>query len=102
MIASAFGKVGFPILPTVVRSAQNGAEPPSFFNRFFSRSVRASPSPIFRRAHPTLITPRDFDLSPYFEVVKFNVIEPSRFDYRTIIWAEDEENQATTASTPRP
>jgi hypothetical protein len=25
-------------------------------------------------------------------VVKFNVIEPSRFDYRRIVWAEDEQD----------
>ena len=33
---------------------------------------------------------RDFDLSPYFEIVKFNIIEEIKFDYRKIMWAEDE------------
>jgi hypothetical protein len=102
LIASAFGKVGFPIIPTVVRDHRNGAVPPSFLSRFLSRATQPSTSPVFRRAHPTLITPRDFDLSPYFEVVKFNVIEPSRFDYSKIIWAEDEENQESALTTPRP
>jgi hypothetical protein len=37
--------------------------------------------------HPTLLTPRDFDLSPYFEVVKFNVIASGAFDYERIHWA---------------
>jgi hypothetical protein len=37
---------------------------------------------------PTLVTPRDFDLSPYFEIVKFNVIENLRFDYREMMWAQ--------------
>jgi hypothetical protein len=40
---------------------------------------------------PSLVTPRDFDLSPYFEIIKFNVIENLRFDYRKILWAEDEQ-----------
>jgi hypothetical protein len=40
---------------------------------------------------PTLITPRDFDLSPYFEIIKFNVIENSRFDYHKLRWVEDTE-----------
>jgi hypothetical protein len=39
--------------------------------------------------HPNLLTPRDFDLSPYFEVVKFNVIADGHFDYQRIRWADD-------------
>jgi hypothetical protein len=31
--------------------------------------------------HPTLCVPQDFDLSPYFDVVKFNAREPVEFDY---------------------
>jgi hypothetical protein len=102
LIASAFGKVGFPIIPTVIRDHRNGAVSPSFLSRLLSRPTPPLPSPIFRRPHPTLITPRDFDLSPYFEIVKFNVIEPSRFDYSKIIWAEDEETQESALTTPRP
>jgi hypothetical protein len=41
--------------------------------------------------HPTLLTPRDFDLSPYFEVVKFNKIVSGDFDYTRLRWLEDEE-----------
>ena len=44
---------------------------------------------VFRRRHPTLLTPRDFDLSPYFDIVKFNVIEDRGFDYLRIAWADD-------------
>ena len=40
--------------------------------------------------HPTLLTPRDFDLSPYFEIIKFNVIVDGNFDYTRIQWAKDE------------
>ena len=38
---------------------------------------------------PTLITPRDFDLSPYFEIVKFDVLGGSKFDYRKLLWVEE-------------
>jgi hypothetical protein len=43
---------------------------------------------LFRTAPITLTTPRDFDVSPYFEIVKFNILEDMRFDYRQIRWAE--------------
>jgi hypothetical protein len=39
------------------------------------------------RQRETLITPRDFDLSPYFDVVKFNSVELGAFDYKRIRWA---------------
>jgi hypothetical protein len=104
MLASAFGKVGFPIVPTVVRQQQNGAPsvPLSLLQRLFLGAAPSGSSIIFRRPHPTLTTPRDFDLSPYFEIVKFNVIEPRRFDYSKIVWAEEEEEQSPPLALPRP
>ena len=45
---------------------------------------------IFHMRHPTLLTPRDFDLSPYFEIIKFNVIVDGNFDYTRIQWAKAE------------
>jgi hypothetical protein len=44
---------------------------------------------VLREVSPTLVTPRDFDLSPYFEIIKFNIIENMRFDYHKIRWAGD-------------
>lgn len=35
--------------------------------------------------------PCDFDLSPYFRVVKFNQIEEGPFDYRTLEWEHADE-----------
>ena len=94
MIASAFGKVGFPIIPQI---ASQAPPPHRLQESLWRRLVRPSGSDlqplVFRRQHPTLITPRDFDLSPYFEVIKFNVIESRRFDYRQIVWAEEEAVQ---------
>ena len=44
---------------------------------------------------PSLVTPRDFDLSPYFEVIKFNLIAGARFDYRRIVWADLETEESS-------
>ncbi len=103
MIASAFGKVRFPILPHV-ESTPDAQEPsPPFYHRFFFKERATHGRPVFRRRHPTLITPRDFDLSPYFHAIKFNIIGSQRLDYRNIIWAEDsvaDEAQAHTAAPP--
>jgi hypothetical protein len=99
MLAAAFGKVGFPIRPQVSARTPNGdSSHLGFWRRLLPATNGPDSSLIFRRAHPTLVTPRDFDLSPHFEIVKFNVIEPSRFDYRKIVWVEDAEEH--TLPTP--
>lgn len=75
MIAKAFQKVGYPIVP--------GLDPlPAG-----QRALTANPygARLLMR-HFSQILPRDFDLSPNFEVIKFNLVgEP--FDYRNI-WQE--------------
>ncbi|UCE86419.1 MAG: lipo-like protein [Deltaproteobacteria bacterium] len=96
-----FDRVGFPVLPSVTLP-EDGADPadarPSRFARLLRR--RGAPLPgIFRRQHPSQLAPRDFDLSPYFEVIKFNVIGEGHFDYQQIRWAEDESDQARAART---
>jgi Permuted papain-like amidase enzyme, YaeF/YiiX, C92 family len=84
MIAHAFHNVGFPILPT----REAGVVRP---RTLLHKLLRRPESPPFRyqRRRIELITPREFDLSPYFEIVKSDVIEDARFDYREIRWAED-------------
>lgn len=92
MLAAAFDTVGFPIVPHVTISEQQPTSPRlPWWRRPLAAFGHATSPLVFRKQHPSLITPRDFDLSPYFEIVKFNVIEPSRFDYRTIMWAEDHD-----------
>jgi len=93
IFAAAFDKVGFPIVPQITRNSLTVSQPPSLLSQFLPWTNGGPPRFIFRRSHPTLITPRDFDLSPYFQIIKFNVIEPSRFDYNKIVWAEDEEEK---------
>jgi hypothetical protein len=92
LIGRAFQNVGFPILPLTTPVDALPVRP-----RLSDRLLRRIPPPypaVFRRQLPAVITPRDFDLSPYFEVVKFNLVEASGFDYRRIRWAEDEVQAA--------
>ena len=102
MIASAFGKARFPILPHVDSTPDAQATHPSFYRRFFAKEQDTRGRPVFRRRHPTLITPRDFDLSPYFHAIKFNIIGSQRLDYRNIIWAEDSTADVAPAHTAAP
>ena len=89
MLARAFDNVGFPIMPTVV-SPGNGLGAHGRL-AFFRRGPDGEP-PVFRHPSPCVVTPRDFDLSPYFDVVKFNAVDvdEAHFDYRRIRWADDD------------
>ena len=83
-IARAFQNVGFPILPATTPAA--APRPRRRLRDYFRRTSDPYPS-VFHRERATLITPRDFDLSPYFEIVKLNGLEAGKFDYRRIKWA---------------
>ena len=48
-----------------------------------SRSARRE---IVEIRHSSLFAPRDFDISPYFEVVKPTVVRG--FDYKAMSWAD--------------
>lgn len=61
LIAEAFQSIKYPILPT-----QEAAR--------------------MRVRHHSLFTPRDFDISPFFEIVKPTLAQG--FDYRRIEWAD--------------
>ena len=72
MIASAFNNVHFPVLP-VMRRLETGEL------RLYKRNAR-------------LYTPRDFDYSPYFEIIKFPFLGiEDKSLYRNLPW--DEEGQ---------
>ena len=91
LLGRIFQEVGFPVLPAVahrVAPGELGRRRRTLLQRLGRRSS-ATPA-IYRRRHPTLLMPRDFDLSPFFEVVKFNVIAERSFDYEQIEWEEPE------------
>jgi hypothetical protein len=80
---------------------ENAVDPPGTaerepIGRALSRRVFGQPSRreytgLFRIRHPTLVTPRDFDLSPYFDVIKFNPLARGDFDYSRMQWFEEDE-----------
>ncbi|MCW5603983.1 MAG: lipo-like protein [Burkholderiales bacterium] len=73
LIAQAFDKVRYPILPVVVREPVN--DDPATFRE------------ILHIRHHSLYAPRDFDISPYFRIVKPTL--EAGFDYRKLHWAEE-------------
>ena len=93
---SRFAKVRFPVLPQIeypeVFDAPEAGRA-TLLRRIFGFQSEGYTG-VFRMRHPTLLTPRDFDLSPYFEIVKFNVVADGTFDYQRIQWAELEEDGA--------
>jgi Permuted papain-like amidase enzyme, YaeF/YiiX, C92 family len=74
LIAQAFGAVRYPILPVISRrsaSETDGAE---------------QERELWRIRHHSLYVPRDFDVSPFFEVVKPRIART--FDYQEAPWSE--------------
>lgn len=79
MIAQLFQSVGYPILPCV--------------------ETRPAPRPgcehcvqeILHIRHHSLFAPRDFDISPYFAVVKPTI--ESGLDYKRLVWEESDHAQ---------
>jgi len=99
LLARLFAKIRFPILPTVTfpeRTVPGTEEPRGrFMRRIFGQPSDEAYTGIFHMRHPTLITPRDFDLSPFFDIVKQNPLERGDFDYSRIHWDDDEREFET-------
>ena len=74
LIAQAFDSVRSPILPVISRKHE--ADPDH------ADRVRE----LWRIRHYSLYVPRDFDASPFFEVVKPRIAK--KFDYRHAPWSE--------------
>ncbi len=69
LIAQAFEAVRYPILPKVTRVESEAAR-----------------EEILEIRHSSLYAPRDFDISPYFEVVKPTLA--NGFDYKAMAWVD--------------
>src|SRR3954453_2740034 len=72
LIAQAFDAVRYPILPKITRAA--------------SRNARRE---ILHIRDSSLYMPRDFDISPYFEIVKPTIVQG--FDYTALHWADKQK-----------
>ncbi|MDQ2069267.1 YiiX/YebB-like N1pC/P60 family cysteine hydrolase [Natronospira bacteriovora] len=69
MMAEAYSAVNFPILPFIER--------------------RPDGRMVFYKRNPRLFTPRDFDYSPYFDVLKFPYLDRGDIAaYRCLPWSE--------------
>jgi len=73
LIAQAFQSVRYPILPRELHQCQ-GSEPTH------------SDEKLLATRHYSHFTPRDFDLSPYFDIVKPTIRRS--FNYKTLVWLE--------------
>lgn len=69
LIARAFARVRYPILPEMHRGP--GGEV------------------VLHRRNARLVTPRDFDHSPYFDIVKYPFFGDDVARYRQLSWADD-------------
>ncbi|WP_319797240.1 YiiX/YebB-like N1pC/P60 family cysteine hydrolase [Nitrobacter sp.] len=78
LIAQAFEAVRYPILPKITRAG--------------SRSARRE---ILHIRDSSLYMPRDFDISPYFEIVKPTIV--LGFDYLSLHWADRQKPLAEVA-----
>jgi hypothetical protein len=70
LIAQAFECVGYPILPSIERAGSEQAR-----------------QEIFHIRDSSLYAPRDFDISPYFAVIKPTI--EAGFDYKKVNWSKD-------------
>ena len=84
LIAQAFGAVRYPILPQPSSVFEGGVAEGELLIRELQH-IR----------HHSLFTPRDFDVSPYFRIVKPTLEKD--FDYRAISWADDVRESGTSA-----
>ncbi len=93
LIAQAFQSINYPILPDVTYVNPTDSERISNYQK------------LHRRRDPSLFAPRDFDVSPYFEVIK--PIVQNGFNHRNLKWhenyvdvAEIETNEAQESPSP--
>jgi hypothetical protein len=79
LLAQAFQSVRYPILPEIEIMETRSA------------SGRAAVQEILHIRHHSLYVPRDFDVSPFFRIVKPRL--ESNFDYRELTWRVSEHEK---------
>lgn len=81
LLAQCFQRVRYPILPIVERRLAEGADCPDCIDEFL------------RLRHHSLFVPRDFDVSPYFQIIKPTL--ERGFAFRQLKWVD----QSVTGSS---
>ena len=84
LIALAFQSVRYPILPEVTLLPSDDPRCKSCYDE------------VLHIRHHSLFTPRDFDVSPYFDVIK--PIVAAGFDPHSLIWQDRHERTGAGAS----
>ena len=74
LIAQTFQSVRYPILPTISTRSADSPDCPGCMEE------------IYKIRHHSLFTPKDFDVSPYFQIVKPAQI--SGFNFRDLKWED--------------
>jgi len=80
LIAQAFHSIDYPILPDV-----------------FDCGTDNSRDEVLHIRHHSLFAPKDFDVSPYFEIIKPELMQG--FDYKNINWHHHSEDFLATGET---
>lgn len=74
LIARAFEEVRYPILPRIEQHAEIDA------------MGRARRREVLHIRHSSLYTPKDFDVSPFFKIIKPTI--ELGFDYKEMVWSD--------------
>lgn len=80
LIADAFSSVHYPILPRVYPGGDG--------------------RPVFYERNPNLLTPRDFDYSPYFDIVKYPFYGDEMENYSELNWEDAPPASSDQAGVP--
>jgi len=77
LIAQAFHSINYPILPEITKECLETSK-----QKYVEKEI-------YHIRHHSLFTPRDFDLSPYFSVIKPTI--ETGFDHKSINWKHHAE-----------
>ncbi|MFK8033502.1 MAG: lipo-like protein [Hyphomicrobiales bacterium] len=91
LIAQAFQEVRYPILPRVELVTDHAVT-----RDWRGKHMYYTRREILHIRHHSLFAPRDFDLSPYFAVIKPTI--EKGFNYRTLQWGEPPEATGNTSN----
>jgi len=81
LIAQAFQSIRYPILPITDSRHPNRPDCPDCIEE------------ILRVRHHSLFAPRDFDVSPYFQIIKPSIA--AGFDFNALLWGDAPVTKAT-------
>ena len=81
LIAQAFQSIHYPILPKI-----------ESIQAYDPARLRCARKEVLHIRHHSLFAPRDFDISPYFAIIKPTI--DRGFDYRKLDWEDSDDSRA--------